>query len=320
MVTVRVVAVRSSAEYATTIWALCHRAIARYQGGVYGRQCGLQADPGEPRSCPRSPQSPELAVRTHPPVPRPVRSPSLSRVSVRPSAVWLTGSRPTAALAGYHCQRLRPSTVPVVPPAEWIPGLSVGRPLARNVRTDMEARFGRTSPQSVYTTTSARTSRLCGSAPTLTRFVRTSCSSVAARPSSRVGRLALAHELTHVVQQRTGPVDGAPAPGGLRISDPSDRFEREAAEKAERVISAAAPASAWATGQPGTDPVGCPWARPGRSSAAETILNAAASTLRTPADAATALARRRFSEPAYPEASRGATRILDRIRRSGGIP
>ena len=75
-------------------------------------------------------------------------------------------------------------------------------------------------------------------------------------PSSRVGRLALAHELTHVVQQRAGPVDGAPAPGGLRISDPSDRFEREAAENAERVISAAAPASPRATGQPGTDPVG----------------------------------------------------------------
>jgi hypothetical protein len=42
------------------------------------------------------------------------------------------------------------------------------------------------------------------------------------------GRELLAHELTHVVQQRQGPVDGTPAPGGIRISDPSDRFEREA--------------------------------------------------------------------------------------------
>jgi hypothetical protein len=42
------------------------------------------------------------------------------------------------------------------------------------------------------------------------------------------GRRLLAHELTHVVQQRRGPVDGTPAPGGILVSDPSDRFEREA--------------------------------------------------------------------------------------------
>jgi Zn-dependent peptidase ImmA (M78 family) len=45
----------------------------------------------------------------------------------------------------------------------------------------------------------------------------------------------LAHELTHVVQQRSGPVDGTPAEGGISVSDPSDRFEREAVENAERV-------------------------------------------------------------------------------------
>jgi hypothetical protein len=44
------------------------------------------------------------------------------------------------------------------------------------------------------------------------------------------GRKLLAHELTHVVQQRRGPVDGKPAPGGIKISDPSDRYERQAEE------------------------------------------------------------------------------------------
>ncbi|MEX0789452.1 MAG: DUF4157 domain-containing protein, partial [Actinomycetota bacterium] len=43
-------------------------------------------------------------------------------------------------------------------------------------------------------------------------------------PSSTEGKKMLAHELTHVVQQRSGPVDGTPAPGGISISDPSDRF------------------------------------------------------------------------------------------------
>lgn len=56
-------------------------------------------------------------------------------------------------------------------------------------------------------------------------------------PSSTDGRKMLAHELTHVVQQRSGPVDGTPAPGGISISDPSDRFERAAEASAERVVS-----------------------------------------------------------------------------------
>ena len=47
----------------------------------------------------------------------------------------------------------------------------------------------------------------------------------------------MAHELTHVVQQRSGPVDGTSAPGGIKVSDPSDRFEREAAANAERAMA-----------------------------------------------------------------------------------
>jgi hypothetical protein len=47
----------------------------------------------------------------------------------------------------------------------------------------------------------------------------------------------LAHELTHVVQQRSGPVDGTPAPGGIAISSPSDRFEQAAETTADRVMA-----------------------------------------------------------------------------------
>jgi hypothetical protein len=60
-------------------------------------------------------------------------------------------------------------------------------------------------------------------------------------PSSTEGRTMLAHELTHVVQQRSGPVEGTPTGDGIQVSDPSDRFEREAAANAERVMSAPAP-------------------------------------------------------------------------------
>ena len=60
-------------------------------------------------------------------------------------------------------------------------------------------------------------------------------------PSSTAGKTTLAHELTHVVQQRSGPVDGTSAPGGIKVSDPSDRFEREASANADRVMSGPAP-------------------------------------------------------------------------------
>ena len=48
------------------------------------------------------------------------------------------------------------------------------------------------------------------------------------QPGTDAGRRTLAHELAHVVQQRTGPVAGQPLGGGLWVSDPGDRFEREA--------------------------------------------------------------------------------------------
>jgi hypothetical protein len=60
-------------------------------------------------------------------------------------------------------------------------------------------------------------------------------------PGSADGKTMLAHELTHVVQQRSGPVDGSSAPGGIKVSDPSDRFEREASANAERVMAGPAP-------------------------------------------------------------------------------
>ena len=63
-------------------------------------------------------------------------------------------------------------------------------------------------------------------------------------PGSDEGRRMLAHELTHVIQQRSGPVDGTPAPGGIRVSDPADRFEQEAASRAEQVVSGPAPLAA----------------------------------------------------------------------------
>ncbi len=73
-------------------------------------------------------------------------------------------------------------------------------------------------------------------------------------PASAEGRHTLAHELTHVLQQRSGPVDGNGA--GIRVSDPSDRFERAAQAGAQRALAGHRPipeAAPHATG-----PVGGP--------------------------------------------------------------
>jgi hypothetical protein len=54
----------------------------------------------------------------------------------------------------------------------------------------------------------------------------------------------LAHELTHVIQQSQGPVSGADNGAGLSISDPGDRYEREAEANATRVMAGSPPVQA----------------------------------------------------------------------------
>ncbi len=55
-------------------------------------------------------------------------------------------------------------------------------------------------------------------------------------PGSLQAQRTLAHELTHVKQQAAGPVSGNPHPAGVNVSDPSDRFETEAENKADEVM------------------------------------------------------------------------------------
>jgi hypothetical protein len=53
--------------------------------------------------------------------------------------------------------------------------------------------------------------------------------------SSAEGQRTLAHELAHVVQQRSGPVSGVPIGDGISVSDRDDSFEREAESRASEV-------------------------------------------------------------------------------------
>jgi Domain of unknown function (DUF4157) len=56
-------------------------------------------------------------------------------------------------------------------------------------------------------------------------------------PGSTIGQRMLAHELTHVTQQRSGPVDGSDTGRGVKVSDPSDAFEQAAERAADSVIA-----------------------------------------------------------------------------------
>lgn len=122
---------------------------------------------------------------------------------------------------------------------------SAGRPLDPDVRVDMEARMGHDfSDVRVHDDSAAAASASAVNAHAYTVGSNIVFQRDQYDPSSTAGRTTLAHELTHVVQQRSGPVDGTSAPGGIKVSDPSDRFEREAAANADQVMSAAAPVQA----------------------------------------------------------------------------
>ncbi|MEU9608223.1 DUF4157 domain-containing protein [Streptomyces sp. NPDC048057] len=135
---------------------------------------------------------------------------------------------------------------------------SPGRPLDDDTRAEMEARLGADfSDVRLHTDTAARTS-----AAEIGARAYTSGSHVVIGAGSG-DKLTLAHELTHVIQQRGEPVSGTDHGDGLRVSDPSDRFERAAEANAARVMSRAVPPGTSAgeerTGSaPSTAPAGTP--------------------------------------------------------------
>jgi hypothetical protein len=119
---------------------------------------------------------------------------------------------------------------------------SSGRPLEPEVRGDMEARLGADfSDVRIHDDSAAAASASAVNAHAYTVGSNVVFQRDTYDPSSHAGQVTLAHELTHVIQQRTGPVDGTSAPGGIQLSDPSDRFERDASENARRVMSIVPP-------------------------------------------------------------------------------
>ncbi|WP_416069203.1 DUF4157 domain-containing protein [Streptomyces buecherae] len=128
-----------------------------------------------------------------------------------------------------------------------------GRPMAAPLRAEMESRLGADfSDVRLHTDATARRS-----ATGIGARAYTSGSHIVVGEGG-ADRHTLAHELTHVIQQRQGPVAGTDHGDGLALSDPSDRFERAAEENAVRVMRD--PASPVAQVEPAARPTTGPGA------------------------------------------------------------
>ena len=99
-----------------------------------------------------------------------------------------------------------------------------GRPLDADTRADMEGRLGHDfGDVRVHTDSAAADSAAAVGAHAYTVGRDVVFQRDAYDPSRQAGRTTLAHELTHVVQQRCGPVDGTPDRGrraGVRPGRP----------------------------------------------------------------------------------------------------
>lgn len=111
---------------------------------------------------------------------------------------------------------------------------SPGSPLDDQTRTEMETRLGADfSDVRLHRDAEARRSAAELGARAYTSGNHVVIGDGGADPHT------LAHELFHVVQQRNGPVDGTDTGDGYQVSDPTDRFEREAEAVASRAMKPA---------------------------------------------------------------------------------
>lgn len=115
---------------------------------------------------------------------------------------------------------------------------SMGKPLDSGIQTEMEARFGGAdfSDVRVHDDTTAKRSAEEMGARAYTSRNHIVIGEHGDDPHT------LAHELTHVLQQREGPVSGEVQGDGIRMSHPEDEFEQAAEATATEVMREPMPA------------------------------------------------------------------------------
>jgi hypothetical protein len=192
------------------------------------------------RNASASSAGPEAAPRERP-ASAPADRHRAAPESLRPSRVPVSGAPPRTASG----QRgtARPSSVPVRP-VPVLPGGS-GHPLAVPVREELEAYFGANFSQvRIHADHAAR-----ASADDLDARAYTFGEHIVVNGDA-TDRHVLAHELTHVVQQRQGPVVGIGHGGGVRVSASDDVYEQAADASAARFARPSAGPEPCAPGHP----------------------------------------------------------------------
>ncbi|MEU3415874.1 DUF4157 domain-containing protein [Streptomyces sp. NPDC006658] len=189
---------------------------------------------------------------------------------------------------GAGCGHERPTAEPVQRSAVHAVLRTPGNPLDEPLRREMESRLGADfSDVRLHTGSAAR-----ASAAEVGARAYTSGSHVVLGDGGG-DKHTLAHELTHVIQQRQGPVAGTDNGSGLSVSDPGDRFEREAEANAVRVMRRTPEQSARHT----PDPRGGPVRRETEAMARRSARGSDATTLQRFSEVTTAeLGRARISE------------------------
>lgn len=112
-----------------------------------------------------------------------------------------------------------------------------GQPLDPNVQEVMESRLGADlSDVRIHTDDRSSQSAQAINAQAYTAGNHIVFQRQEYQPGTDRGIHMLAHELTHVVQQRSGPVDSTPIAGDVSVSHPMDPFEQAAERTADSIV------------------------------------------------------------------------------------
>ena len=215
------------------------RNIAQTAAAIRTNERSAEARASRPRAAPGLLRPSQVPVADATTRPTGSPSPAVERAYRGPKP-----PRPGRASTGVAAIPARPSTVPPVP--DLLRGS--GQPLPAPVRQEMGARLGADFSQvRMHTDSAARASaaELGARAYTVGEHV--------VLGDRGEDKHVLAHELTHVIQQRHGPVAGTDHGSALKVSDPLDVHEKAAeayAVRAMRVPPSEPSLAATGTGEP----------------------------------------------------------------------
>lgn len=156
----------------------------------------------------------------------------------RPEALGAKGALHLQRLAGNSAMGSLVQREKEESPVKDVVGKGGGSSLDKGVRSEMEAKLGHDfSDVKIHTDGKAAEAATSVQAKAFTTGNEVVFNAGNYQPDTSEGKHMLAHELTHVVQQRNGDVAGTSRGDGTKVSDPSDSFEREAEATATKVMS-----------------------------------------------------------------------------------